>query len=91
MKTIQDLKYFLLKTFPEEHIYLFGSRARGDASAYSDIDIAIEGSSNTLSKRLTQVRFTLEESLIPYKVDLVDLSKAPYLRGVIKSEGIQWH
>jgi predicted nucleotidyltransferase len=40
MKTIQDLKDFLLEAFPQEHIYLFGSRARGGASAYSDIDIA---------------------------------------------------
>jgi len=90
MKTIQDLKYFLLKAFPQEHIYLFGSRARGDASAYSDIDIAIE-SSSTLSEKLSQVRFDIEESLIPYKVDLVELSKAPYLREIIQKEGVLWH
>jgi len=90
MKTIQDLKDFLLKAFPQEHIYLFGSRARGDASAYSDIDIAIE-SSSTLSEKLSQVRFDIEESLIPYKVDLVELSKAPYLREIIQKEGVLWH
>jgi predicted nucleotidyltransferase len=90
MKTMQDLKFFLLERFPKEHIYLFGSRARGDASAYSDIDIAIE-SSSALSSKLSQVRFELEESLIPYKVDLVELSKAPYLRDIIKKEGVKWH
>ena len=90
MKTIQELKDFLREAFPSEHIYLFGSRARGDAKPYSDIDIAIDGNS-TLSKRLSQVRFAIEESLIPYKVDLVDLSKAPYLKEIIKKEGIQWH
>jgi len=90
MKTIQDLKYFLLEAFPKEHIYLFGSRARGDASANSDIDIAIE-SSRTLSEKLSQVRFEIEESLIPYKVDLVELSKAPYLREIIQKEGVLWH
>ena len=90
MKTMQDLKFFLLERFPKEHIYLFGSRARGDASVYSDIDIAIE-SSSALSSKLSQVRFELEESLIPYKVDLIELSKAPYLRDIIKKEGIKWH
>jgi len=90
MKTIQDLKDFLLKAFPQEHIYLFGSRARGDASTYSDIDIAIE-SSRTLSEKLSQVRFDIEESLIPYKVDLVELPKAPYLREIIQKEGVLWH
>ena len=87
---MQDLKFFLLERFPKEHIYLFGSRARGDASAYSDIDIAIE-SNRALSSKLSQVRFELEESLIPYKVDLVELSKAPYLRDIIKKEGVKWH
>jgi len=87
---MQDLKFFLLERFPKEHIYLFGSRARGDASVYSDIDIAIE-SSSALSSKLSQVRFELEESLIPYKVDLIELSKAPYLRDIIKKEGIKWH
>jgi predicted nucleotidyltransferase len=90
MKTMQDLKFFLLERFPKEHIYLFGSRVRGDASAYSDIDIAIE-SSSALSSKLSQVRFELEESLIPYKVDLIELSKAPYLRDIIKKEGVKWH
>lgn len=90
MKTIQDLKKFLLDTFPQEHIYLFGSRARGDESAYSDIDIAIE-SNRTLSEKLSQARLDIEESLIPYKVDLVELSKAPYLRKIIQKEGVLWH
>ena len=43
MKNIEELKHFLIATFPNEEIYLFGSRARGDASEYSDIDIAIKG------------------------------------------------
>jgi len=90
MKTIQELKQFLLASFPDEHIYLFGSRARGDAGVHSDIDIAIEGDA-TLSKRLSQIRFTIEESLIPYKVDLVELSKAPYLKNIIRKEGILWY
>jgi predicted nucleotidyltransferase len=90
MKTIQDLKKFLLQKFPKERIYLFGSRARGDEGTYSDIDIAIE-STHALSNKLSQVRFEIEESLIPYKVDLVELSKAPYLKEIIKKEGVKWH
>ncbi len=90
MKTINDLKRFLITAFPQEHIYLFGSRARGDAKAHSDIDIAIEGE-GVLSEKLSHIRFVIEESLIPWKVDLVDLSKAPYLRGIIQKEGVRWH
>ncbi len=89
MKTIQEVKDFLVAQFPHEKIYLFGSRARGDESMHSDIDIAIEG--EALSSRLSQARFALEESLVPYKIDLVDLSKASYLKGIIQKEGIVWH
>ncbi len=90
MKTIQDLKYFLLTSFPNERIYLFGSRTRGDAGVHSDVDIAIEGNTS-LTKRLARIRFAIEESHIPYKVDLVDLSKAPYLKKIVYEEGIRWH
>jgi len=90
MKTIKELKEYLIKTFPNENIYLFGSRARGDNSAFSDIDIAIE-SKDSISEKLAKVRFEIEESLIPYKVDIVDLSKAEYLKSIIYTEGIKWH
>ena len=89
MKTIQEVKDFLIAQFPYEKIYLFGSRARGDESMHSDIDIAIEG--DALGSRLSQARFALEESLVPYKIDLVDLSTASYLKGIIQKEGIVWH
>jgi predicted nucleotidyltransferase len=90
MKTIEELKHFLITTLPNEHIYLFGSRARGEASPYSDIDIAIKGN-RPLKRELTQVRFAIEESELPYKVDLVDLAQAPYLQTIINKEGIVWH
>ena len=89
MKTIQEVKDFLIAQFPHEKIYLFGSRARGDEGMHSDIDIAIDG--DALTSRLSQARFALEESLVPYKIDLLDLSKASYLKGIIQKEGIVWH
>jgi predicted nucleotidyltransferase len=88
MKTIEDLKEFLIKNFKEESIYLFGSRARGDNSCNSDIDI---DSKRAISKELSLAKFEIEELNIPFKVDLVELSKAPYLREIINKEGIKWH
>jgi len=90
MKTIEDLKEFLIKNFEEESIYLFGSRARGEDSYNSDIDIAID-SKKSISKELSLVRYKIEESNIPFKVDLIELSKAPYLKDIIEKEGIKWH
>ena len=90
MKNIQDLKSFLIQRFPDARIYLFGSRARGDAVEYSDIDIAIK-SEKPLRNTMASVRFVIEESQFPYKVDLVDLSLAPHLENTVEKEGILWH
>ncbi|MCF6206531.1 MAG: nucleotidyltransferase domain-containing protein [Sulfurovum sp.] len=90
MRTIKQLKHYLIEVLPDANIYLFGSRARGDASACSDIDIAIE-SDRTLKEKLARIRFAIEESSLPYKVDLVDLSQAPYLKTIIQKEGLRWH
>ena len=62
----------------------------GDASSHSDIDVAIRGKEK-LKRALAEARFVIEESRLPYKVDLVDLSQAPYLETVIEKEGVVWH
>jgi len=90
MKTIDELKHFLIDTFPDAQITLFGSRARGDASEHSDVDVAIKGK-GVLRTKLSQARFMMEEYNIPYKVDLVNLSQAPYLENIVKNEGVVWH
>jgi predicted nucleotidyltransferase len=90
MQSIDDLKAYLVNTFSDEQIYLFGSRAKGKATPYSDIDIALRGT-KALGTKLTLVREAIENSDIPYKVDLIDLSRAPYLETVVEREGIRWH
>ncbi len=90
MKTIQELRSLLVATFPDQKIYLFGSRARGSASEYSDYDIAIE-SDTPIRSKLSHVKTLIEDSTIPYKIDLIDLSKAPYLTQTVREEGVVWH
>ena len=70
-------------------IYLFGSRARGDNSIFSDVDIGII-SDNDISKDIVYLRELLEESSIPYKIDIVDLSKNDRLYKIVLQEGIRW-
>jgi len=89
MQTIEDLKRYLRQQFPEAKIWLFGSRAKGEATPHSDIDIAIDMADARLQK-LTLARFEIEESSLPYKVDLVDLKQAPYLYEIVEKEGIRW-
>ena len=54
-------------------IYVFGSRATGKARKYSDIDIAIKSNAKIDTKKISKVEFELEETTIPYKIDVIDL------------------
>lgn len=73
-------------------LYLFGSRARGDAGRTSDIDVAILPKTSLPDGLLAEIREALEDSQVIYRVDLVDLSTAPEaLRDKILSQGILWN
>jgi len=91
LKNLEDLKLFLKEFFKDKpvKVYLFGSRARGDNSPFSDVDVAVD-SELDLRRELTLLREILEESSLPYKVDLVELRGAPYLREVVEKEGVRW-
>ncbi len=73
-------------------VWLFGSRARGDASPRSDIDIALLPEDEALPVDwLATLRERLEESHVPWHVDVVDLRVAdPALRRAVEREGILW-
>jgi len=75
----------------EARVYLFGSWARGEEKRASDIDIAIEYEGSLAHDIIVKIRELLEESRIPYRVDVVDLTKAgPVLAERVKEEGILW-
>jgi uncharacterized protein len=57
-------------------IALFGSMSTGMSHNGSDIDIGIMPKGNWNSGRLSFLRQILEDSNIPYKVDLIDFSMA---------------
>ncbi len=53
--------------------YIYGSRAKGSNSKFSDIDICYK---EPLAKELKwQIQEELENSDLPFKVDLVDYNK----------------
>ncbi len=76
----------------DAEIWLFGSCARGDAGHLSDIDIAIESATPLPVGLLARLREALEESTIPYRVEIVDLRDAdPRFREAVHAEGIRWN
>ncbi len=91
IKTIDDLKKFI-RTFLKDKdvkVFLFGSRARNDSSTFSDVDIGFVSRSN-IEKDLAILKEAIEESHLPYKVDLVDLSTDKKLFEIVMKEGKRW-
>ena len=57
-------------------VILFGSRAREDYLATSDLDVGILPGKEMNKGKIALFRGKIEDSNIPYKVDVVDLSRA---------------
>ena len=69
------LKELLKDNLPaDSKVFLFGSRAKGDQSKSSDIDIGvISGKLNR--KLIIKLKEIISESFVPFNVDIVDFSK----------------
>ena len=91
---MEDLRNFLENFLKERKIkarvILFGSRAREDFGPHSDVDLAVD-SKEDLHDLLVELKGIIEESDLPQKVDIVELSKAPeVLKREILREGKVW-
>lgn len=56
-------------------VFLFGSRAGKDNKYCSDIDVGFLSNVKIDNKLFDRICESLEESLVPYHIDLVDFSK----------------
>ncbi len=56
-------------------VWVFGSRSKGRARRYSDIDLIVDMSGKVLPLEiLTDLGAAFEDSELPFKVDIVDLN-----------------
>lgn len=95
-KYILALKKLVLESLtkrPDIQVYLFGSRAKNSARETSDVDIALLSKQAVSNQLIVMLRDKIEESNIPYQVDIVDLNtvndalKTKFLEGAIKWKG----
>lgn len=86
----QYIRQRLQKRLPQgAAVYLFGSRARGDQRWNSDFDLWIDA--DIPDRRVTEIIEEIDESFVPFKVDIVT---TPKLRGrfgdEIRKEAKRW-
>lgn len=90
---IEQLRRMVLDALGERdaEVWLFGSCARDDVRQHSDIDIAILPHTDLPAGFFAMLAADIEDSPIPYDVDLVDLRHAaPDLVEKVRREGISW-
>ena len=72
-------------------VYFFGSRAVGRPRRDSDVDLAVEILGPVPPAFLSDLTEALEESTVPYVVEVVDLAAASEdFRARVKANGIKW-
>ncbi|MBV8505652.1 MAG: nucleotidyltransferase domain-containing protein [Alphaproteobacteria bacterium] len=92
-KAIEELRRMVLAALGEHDaaVWLFGSCARGEVFQHSDIDVAILPQDELPAGFFSDLAESVEESSIPYDVDIVDLrSAAPSLIDEVRREGVKW-
>lgn len=90
MPILRKLICDYVKDYPVK-VYLFGSRARNTSHSLSDFDIALLPEIPLPTGFLSQLKDKIDESTIPYSVDLIDLTLVDEtFRNKILAEAIQW-
>ena len=76
-KYLNLAKEIILKNVPKDDfaVFLFGSRASGKSYRTSYIDIGFMGEKELPILIKSNIEDELEESIIPYTVDLIDFKK----------------
>ncbi|HEY8991741.1 MAG TPA: nucleotidyltransferase domain-containing protein [Luteolibacter sp.] len=69
---LATVKALLARHVPECAVSAFGSRVKGNAKPYSDLDLAITGTARLAPGRLAALREAFMESDLPMRVDVVD-------------------
>ena len=66
------IKKILKKHVPKKEVWAFGSRVKQTAKSSSDLDLVIISDKRIPSKTMTLLTLNLEESDLPFKVDILD-------------------
>lgn len=73
-KKVKEVVFSVIPS-KEIKVFIFGSRATGNASRFSDIDLGIKGSAPISGVRIAEIKELFEDSNLPFKVDVVDFSR----------------
>ena len=73
LKSVKDILRKILNK-NNVKVYAFGSRVKGKAKKFSDLDLAIDKNGEKDSALIRQLIDEFKESDLPFKVDVIDLN-----------------
>ena len=80
----------LATQIPDREVLAFGSRARGQAKPYSDLDLAVLGDDPLGLHKVAELKEAFEESDLPFKVDVVEWAQTDSrFRDVIQRDAVR--
>jgi len=83
---VQDI---LHRHAPGYEVWAFGSRARGQAKRYSDLDLAVVGAEPLPLSVRTALNEAFSESDLPWRVDVVDwTTTSPSFQAIIARDRV---
>ena len=86
---LKELKDIFTKYCPKAEIWAYGSRVKNDCHSGSDLDSVVK-SFNEDNKHLCELKDLLNESDIPFLIDIQDFEKLPkYFQDEIKKEYVR--
>ena len=86
---IDLLKSEIQNLLPNSRVVVFGSRVRGNAKKYSDVDLAILDTNKISTKTLRKIKDSIDPQ-IDYLLDIVDYnSVSKDFQEVINQTGIE--
>ncbi len=84
------VKLIMQRHVPKARLVAFGSRVKGTARKFSDLDLAVDTTAPLTLHALALIDADLEESDLPIRVDVIDLrSVSPEFRARVEREGIE--
>jgi predicted nucleotidyltransferase len=66
---LASVKEFLLEHVPNTQVWIYGSRVRGTAKSYADLDMVIFSKAQQL-QAVADLKEAFDESDLPFRVDL---------------------
>lgn len=93
LSVLEELRAVVLRALggSTATVYLFGSWAGGRRHRASDIDLAIDASPAISAAALAELRDAVEESRVPYRVEIVSLAETdPFFAERVRRTGRVW-